>query len=193
VPSRRLQAEVKVFLDAEYTSLAAPDLLSIGMVAEDGREFYGELSAAGRKVNAFVRARVIPQLGLIPVQCASPEELGRRAGDWLLALDGRPIDLVFDYPMDFTLPEAVLRSEGRYGLLEDVVAPVLVEPLPLQPGSDEAMYLSWTLSQRTDGIARHHALADARALRAGYEACHAPLGGADEKAATSQAMAAADI
>ena len=31
-----------VFLDTEFTSFFQPDLISVGLVAEDGREFYAE-------------------------------------------------------------------------------------------------------------------------------------------------------
>ncbi len=31
-----------VFLDTEFTQFHRPDLISIGLVAEDGREFYAE-------------------------------------------------------------------------------------------------------------------------------------------------------
>ena len=32
-----------VFLDTEFTDFTSPDLISIALVAEDGREFYAEL------------------------------------------------------------------------------------------------------------------------------------------------------
>lgn len=33
-----------IFLDTEFTDLTSPELLSIGMVSEGGREFYAEIT-----------------------------------------------------------------------------------------------------------------------------------------------------
>ncbi len=35
---------MRVFLDTEYTNISQPALISIGLVADDGREFYAELT-----------------------------------------------------------------------------------------------------------------------------------------------------
>jgi len=56
-----------VFLDTEFTQFAAPDLISIALVAEDGREFYGERSDYNREsCSAFVVETVVPLLGRVP-------------------------------------------------------------------------------------------------------------------------------
>ena len=163
---------MKVFIDAELTSLKAPDLLSIGLVADDGRECYVELAAGRRHVNAFVLERVVPQLGLMPVRAATRQELGRRVGEWLLALGQPSIDVVYDYHADFEWLEDALRSAGLRARLSGVLVPHKVGYLARQAHSDEAMDSSWTASSHANCIARHHALTDARALRAGYEAVY---------------------
>jgi len=71
-----------VFIDCEFTDLADPKLLSIGLVADDGRELYIELTGA----STFVLDTVVPQFGLMPHQETSLIDIGKRVGDWLFAL-----------------------------------------------------------------------------------------------------------
>ena len=56
---------MKVFLDCEFTKLsAAAKLISLALVAEDGREFYVELLDAWKEEDCsdFVKEIVLPQL-----------------------------------------------------------------------------------------------------------------------------------
>lgn len=56
---------MRLFLDCEFTRLtAAAKLISLALVAEDGREFYVELLDAWREEDCsdFVKAIVLPQL-----------------------------------------------------------------------------------------------------------------------------------
>lgn len=55
---------MKYFLDTEFMeSPGSLDLLSIGIVAEDGREFYAEVADADySKANPWVQKHVLPQL-----------------------------------------------------------------------------------------------------------------------------------
>ncbi|OGA96426.1 MAG: hypothetical protein A3E79_02455 [Burkholderiales bacterium RIFCSPHIGHO2_12_FULL_61_11] len=57
-----------VFIDCEFTDLADPKLLSIGLLADDGRELYVELTGAG------LLTRLSPVLKSTHVGCliASP-------------------------------------------------------------------------------------------------------------------------
>jgi len=58
---------MRVFVDTEFTDFIDCDLISVGLVAEDGREFYGERSDFDmRACSEFVRAAVLPQLGQHP-------------------------------------------------------------------------------------------------------------------------------
>jgi len=77
-----------VFIDCEFTDLADPKLLSIGLVADDGRELYVELSGDSHLTSAstFVLDTVAPQFGLVPHQETSLIDIGKRVGDWLFAL-----------------------------------------------------------------------------------------------------------
>lgn len=70
---------MRVFLDTEFTGLSSdPRLLSIGLVAENGAEFYIELTDGWSEENcsAWVREHVIPLLGK-GARCTR-REVGRR-------------------------------------------------------------------------------------------------------------------
>ena len=54
-----------IFFDTEFTGLIIdPRLISIGLVSEDGREFYAELSDTyqGSQCDQFVQEAVLPRL-----------------------------------------------------------------------------------------------------------------------------------
>ena len=55
---------MRVFVDTEFTDFIDCDLVSVALVADDGREFYGERSDFDRaSCREFVRAAVLSQLG----------------------------------------------------------------------------------------------------------------------------------
>ena len=108
---------MRFFIDTEFMEDGRTiDLLSIGVVAEDGRELYIEVLADESKANDWVRANVLPYLGKIPVStrelaaqqirefvgAEKPEFWGYYADyDWvaLCQLFGRMIDLPKGWPM----------------------------------------------------------------------------------------------
>lgn len=65
---------VLVFLETEFTSFVRPDLISIGLVAEYGREFYAERTDYRRdECSDFVCETVLPLLGRVPgAACSRP-------------------------------------------------------------------------------------------------------------------------
>ncbi|WP_312026604.1 hypothetical protein, partial [Ralstonia pseudosolanacearum] len=68
--------ETRYFVDTEFTDFIDCQLISVAIVGEDGREFYGErtdfeLSACSE----FVRAAVLPQLGQFPGRSMPAEQL----------------------------------------------------------------------------------------------------------------------
>jgi hypothetical protein len=163
-----------VFLDCEFDALESPLLLSIGLVVSDGRELYVELpdSAFLDDASEFVLDTVVPQFRLVPSAVTTHADLGRLVGDWLIGLGDGPIAVHYDYHSDFDLLELALEAAGLWIRLKDSLTPTHIGYLIGQPDVEAAMEASWAASFAADGIARHHALADARALRAGYEAVH---------------------
>lgn len=168
-----------VFIDCEFTDFESPALLSIGLVADNGSQLYVELAGESHLAGAstFVLDIVVPQFGLLPHAVATQEELGQRVGTWLIELGYSSIDVAYDFHTDFDLFERALQCAGLWERLDDVVRPTHIGYLIGQDDVEAAMERSWADSFAADGIDRHHALADARALRCGFGEMHG--GGAD--------------
>jgi len=154
-----------IFIDTEFTDFVQIDLISIALVAEDGREFYAERTDYRHEdCNDFVRAAVVPVLGRVAGAACARAELTSRLRAWFEAL-AEPATLVFDYSTDRDLlVDAFLGDEfdtppvnvGAHLFLGEVGA----DPV-YQAALNRAYVPSWP---------RHHALADAKAMRAGYQA-----------------------
>jgi 3' exoribonuclease, RNase T-like len=140
---------MRVFVDCEFTDFIDCDLISIGLVADDGREFYGERSDYDdSSCSAFVREAVLPQLGQYPGRVFTREALRSALLAWLGQFDGG--FFCADYVGDWDL---------LIDLLGDVPAGwqgVLVSQL-IDYNRLEAYF--------AENQGRHHALVDARALR----------------------------
>ena len=174
-----------VFLDTEFTDLLNPELLSVGLVTLDGREHYGELDLTTEAGKARVKAAsdfvrccgVLDLWGIVPSAAGTEWEIGRRAGDWLLELamqSGRKIEVAFDYSTDYELMEYAIRDSGLWDQVREVVIPVNVNSIAgTITGELAAEECFRELGAR--GLKRHHALADALALRAAYSAVKAKL------------------
>ncbi len=148
-----------LFLDTEFTDFVAPELISLGLVAQDGREFYaGRNDFDQSRCSAFVVMAVLPRLDGRPQVAMSAGELRARAGDWLTQFQGdSPVFVAFDYPGDWALLCEALGDNRPDWLVPMDIGELLSAILPerlLEPGR----------------VTAHHALADARALRADYVA-----------------------
>ena len=170
-----------IFLDTEFTSLLCPQLLSVGMVTLDEREFYAEIDLntdlGKHRVNAssdFVRnGGVLGQWGLVPNTTGTEWEIGRRAGEWLLELAleaGKKLEIAFDYSDDYDLLEAAIRHSGLWDRVRLVTVPVNVNALTgcIAGGLAAEARLRELAEHDGRDLKRHHALADAMALRAAY-------------------------
>lgn len=177
-----LNGTMIVFLDTEFTNFVRPELLSIGMVTLDGHEHYCEIDLsteagqARRKASSdFVRDEIFDMWGRIPGSSGTEWEIGRRTGEWLLELSersGTRIEVAFDYEADFELMSQAIRESGLWDQVREIVVPINVGPLTGSPGGEIAAEQHFReLSRR--GLRRHHALADAGALRAAYAAVKA--------------------
>jgi hypothetical protein len=172
---------VIVFLDTEFTDLLRPQLLSLGLVSLDGRELYAELDLATEMGKARVKSStdfvrygdVLTQWGLVPGAIGTEWEMGRRAGEWLLGLaaeDTSKLEIAFDSSTDYELLEAAIRESGLWDQVREVVLPVNVNAVTgTITGELAAEECFRELGKRSSrGLKRHHALADALALRAAY-------------------------
>ncbi|WP_374512988.1 hypothetical protein [Niveibacterium sp.] len=163
----------RVFFDTEFTQLRDGQLLSIGAVAQDGKEFYCEIRSAALEAasNPFVRKHVLPQFGRVPGASApNLADLGTRLGDWLEALPASPVILCYDYKTDWRLLEDALQWAGVWPrvsakLRADDIADDAAHPVCRARRAQTAAEM-----ENTSELKLHHALFDARLLRAAFEA-----------------------
>lgn len=154
---------LRLFLDTEFTNFRSPSLLSVGLVAEDGREFYAEVIDGWRKqdCDAFVVDNVLPYFGAAPDSRVSRSELKPRLVAWLESLGSPPV-----------ITQIVFDSEVDWRVLREASGNLNTANLDVQ-----WTWLSWPdadMRSRCEGLMeeffaangpRHHALVDARALR----------------------------
>ena len=91
-----------IFIDCEFTSIETSQLLSIGLVTEDGRKLYVELAGESHlmRVSTFALDTVVPQFGLMPQAVVTQKELGQLVGAWLLDFKQSLIDVGYNYHAD---------------------------------------------------------------------------------------------
>lgn len=155
-----------VFLDTEFTDFVRPGLISLALVAEDGSEFYAERTDYDRDTcSAFVLENVVPFLGRVPGAACSRDELPERLHVWFDQLP-EPVTIIFDFQGDWLL------------LVDAILGRVYRDPPanfgePLHLGNSSITHPVFERAQNntyTQDWPPHHALADARALMAGYRA-----------------------
>jgi len=92
-----------VFLDCEFTDFIDIELISIALVAEDGRELYIERSDFDVECcSAFTREAVLPQLGQPNVVVIDREQLCHAVGQWFAELSVA-VTLACDHQLDYEL------------------------------------------------------------------------------------------
>lgn len=157
-----------IFLDTEFTDFAKPDLISIALVCEDGREFYAERTDYHRDAcSKFVRETVIPLLGDVPDAACSRSELTQRLHAWFEQLP-EPATIVYDFEGDWLLLADAILGRGSRNPPANFGEPLhLGNSSITHPVFEQAQNLTYT-----ENWPPHHALVDARALMAGYRAWH---------------------
>jgi hypothetical protein len=149
---------MRVFLDTEFTDFSNPRLISAGLVAEDGREFYCELDDdwTADHCTDFVLDTVLPLLG--GVGTMTRDEAGARLVEWLTSL-GSNIAVISDTETDWQLLMSLIKP---YASSEVKISGELL----CWPGHAMARRHEDLLEELLENApARHHALVDARALR----------------------------
>lgn len=150
-----------IFFDTEFTELGIdPRLISIGLVAEDGCEFYAELSDtyAIDDCSDFVRVAVLPQLQG-GTALMTMDELGTKLRDWIEDF-GQPVTLATDsLSWDWPWMHEIFHEDGSWPANLDG------KPMVLQLTSKFNLAVE---RQFQSGLRRHHALDDAKANRLGW-------------------------
>lgn len=163
---------VRFWVDTEFTGFDQPDLLSVGLVAENGvSECYVELLDAERECHCsdFVRKEVLPLFGLLGVRATSYAELSDYISSFLQATaPGCNIELMYDSKMDKDLLSNALEEAPQWDDLQEHIAWRDVSAQVNESDASAAAKRSAFDAAALEGVGRHHALIDARALRAAY-------------------------
>lgn len=148
IPSPGTTVTKRIFVDAEFTDFIECELISIALIADDGREFYGERMDFDKQIcSTFVREAVLPQLGQFPDRVFSRAGLQYALREWLEQFNGGTFCVDFQGDLDLLVDLLDGMPDGWTAhLVRDQV--------------DQANLESYF--QRFGG--RHHALHDARAL-----------------------------
>lgn len=190
---------LKVFVDTEFTDFVHPQLLSVGLVTHDGRERYIEVDlhtragAALRKCSSsFVCEHVLSQFRVLKDGITFPHLIGQHLVDWLRDIAGTTdgtLELVYDYGVDAELLERAMRRATSWQTLRPRLKWSIVSTPSEDPHAEAARAASFAASKEFDGLHEHHALADARALRASHLAAH-PNGFVGQSGADGETEAA---
>ena len=148
-----------IYFDTEFTDLVHPQLISVGFAAVDGTTLYVEVDdwAVG-DCSQFVRGAVLPLLD--PATRLPSRAVAQRIDEWLRAF-GEPLRLYSDAAIDWQLL-AELQHEAGMPPLPDIRPAVRIPPMAGELVR-EALY-------DRKSLRRHHALDDAHALRAAWQA-----------------------
>lgn len=151
-PRPRDPGKPRYFIDTEFTSFEACQLISIAIVGEDGSEFYGEVTDFDSALcSDFVREAVLPQLGNPPGHAMPFHQLRREMLSWLsrIPVKPRPVQC-FDF-------------DGDLKLLEHLIGGPLPKPWKTENIWKQRDDLEVERFFMNTGLSDHHALHDARA------------------------------
>jgi len=172
--------EVLCFLGCAYTNLAKPELFSLSLVTLEGSEHYVETKFGARcaegqleRASAFEHDHVFDQWGLPEFERAGAL-VGRHGAStlkWLTAFvpqsRGLRVQVAFDHPLRYRLFERALQLAGHRN--SDDIEIVPLDLTGLAQSSEGELAAERCYRRLVDRrIRRHHALADALALRAAY-------------------------
>lgn len=147
---------MRAFLDTEFTHLDRPELIAIGIVTEAGEEFYAETDFQLLSCSCFVRETVVPLLQHMPIPKAilavSLRSWLENFTDPILMFDSKHDGILFNNLFCDSPPPAqgILLQLDQWGWRRVGCA-------------IDAYFLSHPDEHR------HHALADARALREAWK------------------------
>ena len=129
-------------------------LISIGMTADRGEEFYAEVPYPEEECSAFVKEVVMPLLGKIPDATCTKQELEGKLRSWLDALNAAhgTLEICFDFQTDWDLFIDAL----------DYQVPKWCVPKQVNRNINELLCYQY---HKKNSLPQHHALYDARANR----------------------------
>lgn len=151
---------LNVFIDTEFTDFIDTQLISIGLVAETGEEFYAEVPYEVRECSEFVKEAVLPLVGYAPEAEMTKDELYVKMMQWLRIVrpSGADIYICYDYQTDWDLFYDVLDGQVPDWCKRRLVADRINELLRYEYHQKNAR-------------PEHHALNDARANCYAFREC----------------------
>ena len=157
---------MRLFLDTEFTDFTNPEMISIGIVDENGREFYAESTSFKREAcSLFVNEIVIPLLGQYPDAIVGTQEhIAHRLVEWLELYRESGAIVSVDYATDWDLFLDLLSLIPKDYDRNFIIGQIIWTDLDQQRISDW-----WTETK----LPQHHALYDARANKHGYDSDNA--------------------
>lgn len=152
---------MRLFLDTEFTDFTNSELISIGLVDENGREFYAESTSFRREAcSDFVNETVLPLLGQYPAALVGTKQhIAYRLEAWLEDYRDSGATICVDYQTDWDLFLDLLSELPKRSDMSFIKPEMIWTNLDLQK-----IEQWWTETQ----FPRHMALYDARANRHGY-------------------------
>lgn len=165
-----------LFVDTEFTDFIDCELISLGLVSEDGKhELYFEVTDhAVEKQSEFVRAAIVPLLDN-DKHGAPYREAAMILQEWIDRLPDEEVMIVADYHMDLHLMGDMLLEAGGSRKrvlaksLDDAFRHVLHERGYHMPVQQQRAFMGLQLGIEEYFLEvdnrRHHALVDAKANR----------------------------
>ncbi len=144
----------KIFIDTEFTDFKNPQLISIGLAAANGEEFYAEVPYLESTCSSFVKEVVIPLLGKTQGAACSKQELGERLLTWLgiVRSHDEMLEICFDFQTDWDLFANALGGSVPSWCQARLI------------GREINKLLRYDFHKRHQ-LPEHHALYDAQAMR----------------------------
>lgn len=175
----------RVHIDTEFTDLTNSDLLSLGMVAEDGSEFYVEnLDHIKAWVSPWVREHVFPLLGFAKFG-KSRLAASVSAWEWISELDCDTVIISSDHHVDMKILSDLFNGDShpKISKYENVIVNIYHDCDKIildRNGTTQEYYeLSEQVRQAfsthvknylaKNNLIAHHALSDAKANRYAYD------------------------
>jgi hypothetical protein len=158
----------RVYLDTEFTKFVRPQLISLGLVAESGQEFYGESTDFVRvQCSDFVLENVLPLLQGGDA-AASLDVLRVKLVRSLAALPS-PAEIISDFDGDIELLLKLLQISAKEIERCNIAALTVLDGELVQSENFNRALDDYFASV---DLPRHHALVDARALKYAESQCN---------------------
>lgn len=168
------EIDVYLFLDTEFARDTDGNdrLLSIGICGSGTEEFYAEVDApfAPAADDKFLVEYVLPQMGRWPAVRRGMQDIATALVGWLNSLGHERLEVCYDYHADFNFVEELMAKSSKP--LSVALEPCHVAYLLGDAYGEAAAARCWREVAGTRGLSKHHALADALALRERFRAVH---------------------